>query len=68
MVNEDNRAKEIWKVMRRRNREPLYLRLEVFNPRGVILNHREIEKDPALVESYLQPQNQVIGHFDDVSR
>ena len=27
MVNEDNRAKEIWKVMGRRNREPLYLRL-----------------------------------------
>ena len=40
----------------------------MFSPRGVILNHREIEKDPALGESYLQTQNQVIGHFDDVSR
>ena len=61
MVNEDNRAKEIWKVMERRNIEPLYLRIEVLSPRGVILNHREIEKDLALVESYLQTQNQEIG-------
>ena len=68
MVNEDNRAKEIWKVMGRRNIEPLYLRPKVFSPRRVILNHREIEKEPALVESYVQAQNQVIGNFDDVSR
>ena len=68
MVNEGNRAKEIWKVIGRRNREPLYLRPEVFSPRGVILNHREIERDPIMVESYLQTQNQVIGHFDDFSK
>ena len=68
MVNEDTREKEIWRVMGRRNREPLYIRPECFNPRGVILNHRDIKRDPALVESYLQTQTQVIGHFDDVSR
>ena len=68
VMNEDTRAKEIWWVMRRRNREPLHIRPELFSPRGVILNHQEIERDPALVESYLQNQNQVIGHFDDVSR
>ena len=53
MKNEDTRAKEIWKVMGRINREPLYIRLEFFSPRGVILNHRDIERDPALLESYL---------------
>ena len=68
MMNEDTRAKEIWRVMRRRNREPLHIRSEFFGPRGVILNRREIERDPTLVESYLQTQTQVIGHFDDVSR
>ena len=68
MVNEDNRAKEIWNIMGRRNIEPLYFRTEVFSQRGVILNHQEIEKDLALVEIYLQTQNQVIDHFDDVSR
>ena len=68
MTNEDTRSKEIWRVMGRRNREPLYIIPEFFNRSGVILNHREIEKDPALVDSYLQTQNQVIGHFDDVSR
>ena len=56
MVNEDTREKETRKVMGRRNREPFYLRPEVFSPRGVILNHREIKKDPAFVESYLQTQ------------
>ena len=56
MLNEDNRAKEILKIMGRRNREPLYLRTIVFSPRGVILNHLEIEKDPPLVQSYLQTQ------------
>lgn len=51
MVNEDTREKEIWKVMGRRNREPLYIIPELFSPRGVILNDREIERDHALVES-----------------
>ena len=68
MMNEDTREKEIWWVMRRRNREPLHIIQEFFNPRGFILNRREIERDPTLVESYLQTQTQVIGHFDDVSR
>ena len=68
MMNEDTREKEIWMVIRRRNREPLYIRLELFSPRGVILNLREIERDPTLVESYLQTQTQVIGHYDYVSR
>ena len=57
MVNEDFRANEIWKAMGRRNREPLYIRPKLFSPRGVILNHREIERDPALVESYPRTQN-----------
>ena len=68
MINEDTRAKDIWKVMGRRNREPLYIIPEFFSPRGVILNSQEIERDPALVESYLQTQTQVIYLFDDVSR
>ena len=68
MMNEDTRAKEIWWIMRRRNREPLHIRPELFSPRGVILNRQEIERDSALVESYVQTQTQVIGHFDDVSR
>ena len=68
MMNEDTRAKEIWMVMRRRNREPLHIIPEFFSPRGVMLNRREIERDPALVKSYLQTQTQVIGHFDYVSR
>ena len=40
----------------------------MFSPIVVILNLQEIERDPTLVESYLQNQTQVIGHFDDVSR
>ena len=68
MVNEYTREKEIWKVVGRRNKEPLYIRPELFIPRGVILNHQEIERHPALVESYVQTHKQVIGHFDDVSR
>ena len=66
MVNEDTREKEIWKVMGRRKREPLYIRLEFLSPRGVILNHQEIERDHAMAESYLKNQNQVIVHFVDV--
>ena len=53
MVNEDNRSKEIWKVMGRRNREPLHIKPELFSTREVILNRQEIERDPTLVESYL---------------
>ena len=54
--------------MIRINREPLHIRPEFSSPRGVILNHKEIENDHAIVESYLQTQTQVIGHFDDISR
>ena len=68
MMNEDTRATEIWWVMRRRNRETLHIRPELFSPRVVILNRRGIERDPPLVESYLQTQTQVIGHFHDISR
>ena len=39
MMNEDTREKEIWRVMRRRNREPLHIKPKLFIPRGVILNH-----------------------------
>ena len=41
MVNEDTREKEIWRVMGRRNKEPLYIRPELFSPKGVILNRQE---------------------------
>ena len=68
IMNEDTRAKEIWRVMRRVTREPLHIRPKIFSPRGVILNRRDIERDPALVESYLQTQIDVICHFDDVYR
>ena len=39
IMNEDTREKEIRRVMRRINREHLHIRPELFNPRGVILNH-----------------------------
>ena len=59
MMNEDIREKETWTFMSRRNREPLHIRPELFSPKGVILNRREIERDPTLVESYLQTQTQI---------
>ena len=46
----------------------LIYQTKIVHPKRIILNRREIERDPELVESYLKTQTQVIGHFDDVSR
>lgn len=56
MVNEESRAHELRRVMRRENEEPIHIREELFNPRGVINNHIKIEKDDAFVENYLSTQ------------
>ena len=50
MVNEETRAQEVRRVMRRENIEPLHIREELFSPRGVINNHIKIEKDAKLAE------------------
>ena len=42
MFNEETRAQEMRRVMRRENREPLHIREELFSPRGVINNHLNI--------------------------
>ena len=67
IVNEETREQEIRRVMRRENREPLHIREELLNPREVINNHMNIERDPELAERYLHTQAQAISHFDDVS-
>ena len=68
MVNEEARAQEVRRVMRRENREPIHIREKTFSCRGTIKNHLKIEKDDALVENYLNTQVQAMAHFDDASR
>ena len=68
MVNEESRAQEVRRVIRRENMLPIHIRLELFNSRGVINNHLKIEKDDALAEKYLSTQAQAMAHFDDVYR
>lgn len=68
MVNEEAKAQEVRRVMRRENMEPLHIRAEIFSPKGVINNHLKIEKDDSLTEKYLITQAQDMAHFDDVSR
>ena len=68
MVNEETRSQDMERVIRRENREPLHIMVELFSPRGVINNHIKIERDPELAKRYLHTQAQAIAHFDDVSR
>ena len=42
MVNEDTRAQEMKRVMKRESREPLHIKAELFSPRGVINNQINI--------------------------
>ena len=68
MVNEETRAQEMRRVMKRENREALHINAELFSPRGVINNRINIENDPALAEKYLHTQAQAMARFFDVSR
>ena len=68
MTHEDARAKEVKRVMKKEEKEPLYIKEELVTPRVVIRNHGLISYDAPLAPKYLATQEQAIIHFEDTFR
>ena len=55
MSNAEDRE-EVKKAMKREGKEPLQIRAEIINPRGVINNHQMIADEANLADIYLNTQ------------
>jgi len=66
LTHEEARVEKEKRVISKETNEPLWVRAELRTPHLVISNHRFIFEDPKLVPLYIEKQEQVIRHFEDI--